>query len=262
VPKLSVTVITRNEQAHIASALESVSWADEVVVVDCGSVDETTAIAEGRGARVLAHDWTGYGAQKNNAADAARNDWVFVVDADERVTPELAAEIRALMAGEPTASAYRIPRVAHHLGRWIRGTDWYPDYQMRLYNRRAARWDNLRVHESLHVDGPIGRLRGELLHYPYRDIADHGRTIDRYTRLAAEQMVEDGRRAHLFDLTIHPFLAFLRNYLLLRGFAYGKAGLVISIMNAYYVFMKYAKLWELQQKAPAAPDPPVHRPGA
>jgi len=248
VPKLSVTIITKNEAADIGAALASVAWADEIVVVDSRSTDDTVAIARRHTERVVVRDWPGYVAQKNYAASIAANDWVLSLDADERVTPELASEIRALVAGAPRDAAYRIPRVTWHLGRWIRTTDWYPDYQLRLYDRRAAEWTGAYVHEAVAVRGPVGQLRGELQHYAYRDIADHLETIDRYTTLAARQLDESGRRAGVLDVAVHPPLAFLRNYLARGGFRDGEVGFVISRMNAYYVFLKFAKLWELQRR--------------
>jgi glycosyltransferase involved in cell wall biosynthesis len=242
VAKLSVTIITLNEAAHIDACLAAVAWADEVLVVDSGSADGTADLARARGARVIVKDWPGYAAQKNFAAGEATHDWILSVDADERVTPELAAEIRQLLATEPEPAGFRIPRVAWHLGRWIRTTDWYPDPQLRLYDRRRARWKPRRVHESVTADGPVGRLRHELQHYTYRDLSHQQATIDRYSTLAAEEMAEAGRHASVFDLTIHPLAAFLRNYLLRRGILDGVPGFMISAMNAYYVFLKFAKL--------------------
>jgi len=247
VPKVSVTVITKNEAADIADALASVAWADEIVVVDAESADDTAAIAKGFTDRVVVRPWPGYVEQKNYAASIARNDWILSLDADERVTPALAEEIRSLMSGAPRESAFRIPRVTWHLGRWIRTTDWYPDFQTRLYDRRAAKWAGRYVHESVTAEGEIGRLRGELQHYAYRDIADHLETIDRYTTYAARQMHEDGRRAGILQLIGHPPLAFLRNYIAYRGVLDGGTGLIISALNSYYVFLKFAKLRELQQ---------------
>jgi (heptosyl)LPS beta-1,4-glucosyltransferase len=245
---LSVTIITRNEAADIDAALASVAWADDIVVVDSESTDDTAAIAAGRGARVVVRPWPGYIAQKNYAASIASHDWILSLDADERVTPELAAEIRAVLAAGPRQAAFRIPRVTFHLGRWIRSTDWYPDYQTRLYDRRAADWTGQYVHEAVTVRGETGQLRGELQHFAYRDVADHLETIDRYTTLAARQMHEAGRRATLVDLALHPLFAFLRNYLVRGGIRDGAAGFLISRMNAYYVFLKFAKLWELQRR--------------
>lgn len=250
-PKLSVTVITHNESADIAPALQSVAWADEIVVVDAESTDDTVALARRFTDRIVVRPWGGYADQKNHAASLASHDWILSLDADERVTVPLADEIRSTLSSQPpNVVAYRMPRITWHLGRWIRSTDWYPDYQIRLYNRRAARWTGRYVHEALTVNGAIGDLRGELQHFAYRDVSDHLETIDRYTTLAARQMREQGRNAGLFDLAGHPPLAFFRNYVLRGGFRDGLPGLVISAMNAYYVFLKFAKLWELQS-APA-----------
>ncbi len=247
--KVTATVITRDEAANIAAALQSVSWADEIVVVDSGSTDDTVAIARQHAARVEVRDWPGYSAQKNYAAEIASNDWILSIDADERVTPELGAEIRALLAAAPMARGYRIPRVAWYLGRWIRSTDWYPDYQLRLYDRRAGRWNGRRVHESIDLQGAPGQLRHELQHYAYRDLSHHLATIDRYTTLAAEQWLAEGRTTNGFELFIHPRLAFIRNYLLRGGIRDGEPGLLVSKLNSYYVFLKLAKLWELQHSA-------------
>lgn len=247
-PKLSVTVITKNEAEHIGAALQSVAWADEIVVVDSRSTDDTVAIARQYTDRVEIRDWPGYVAQKNYAASTAAHDWILSIDADERVTTELADEIRAILAGAPAHAAYRLPRVTWHLGRWVRTTDWYPDFQIRLYDRRAGRWAGRYVHESVKVDGRVGRLRAELQHYAYRDVSDHLETIDRYSTYAAREMFEGGRRAGLLDLAVHPPLAFLRNFLLRGGVRDGAAGFVISRMNAYYVFLKFAKLRELQRR--------------
>jgi glycosyltransferase involved in cell wall biosynthesis len=252
VPKVSVTIITKNEAADIAAALDSVSWADERIVVDSCSTDDTVAIAGAHGARVVSRDWPGYAAQKNHAASLAAHDWILSLDADERVTPELAAEIRNTLQQEPKARAFRMPRVTFHLGRWIRTTDWYPDYQLRLYDRRAAEWTGRYVHEGVAVRGTIGRLRNELQHFAYRDVAEHRETIDHYTTLAARQMFEQGRRATPVDLALQSKFAFFRNYVLKRGFMDGRAGLTISRMNAEYVALKFEKLRDLQNDVLAA----------
>jgi len=247
VPKVTATIITLNEAEHIAAAIDSVSWANEIVVVDSGSTDGTVDIARARGARVSARGWTGYVDQKNHAASLASHDWIVSLDADERVTPELAAEIQALLRSEPPRRGYRVPRVTFHLGRWIRTTDFYPDYQARLYDRRAARWRGDLVHESVKVDGGVDYLRGELQHYSFRDLTDHIARVNHYSALAARQLHAAGRRATPLDLLVHPPAAFLRNYLLRRGFLDGSAGFLISVVNAYSVFLKFAKLWELER---------------
>jgi glycosyltransferase involved in cell wall biosynthesis len=247
VPAVTVTIITLNEATNIEACLASVAWADEILVVDSGSTDGTADLARARGARVIVNDWPGYSAQKNFAAAEASHDWILSVDADERVTPALADEIRATLA-RADRPGYRIPRVTWHLGRWIRTTDWYPDYQLRLYDRRRARWKPKRVHESVESDGEPGRLAQDLQHYAYRDITHHHQTMDRYTTLAAQAMFDEGRRAGLADLVLHPPAAFLRNYVLRRGCLDGVPGLIVSSMNAHYVFLKFAKLWALGRR--------------
>ena len=265
---VTATLITFNEAANIEAALASLSWADEIIVVDSESTDATVAIAReslsrrsatregGFTDKVIVRPWPGYIAQKNFAAAQASHDWIFSLDADERVTPELATEIRALVGSGPGAVGYRVPRVTFHLGRWMRTTDWYPDYQLRFYDRRRARWAGKYVHESVKADGTVEDLRGELQHFAYRDLSHHLQTMDRYTTLAAKQMFEEGRRAGWFDLLMHPPAAFVRNYVLRGGFRDGKAGLIVSAMNARYVRLKFAKLWELCSPSTSTPRAP------
>jgi glycosyltransferase involved in cell wall biosynthesis len=248
VPPVTATVITKNEADAIADALKSLAWADEIIVIDAESTDDTVAIARQFTDRVYVRAWNGYVDQKNYAASLASHDWIFSLDADERVTPELSAEIHAVLSADPPQAGYRMPRVSFYLGRWMRTTDMYPDYQLRLYDRRRARWDGLHVHESIKVDGDaIGYLTSELQHYPYRDLSEHLIRMDRYTTLAARQMFEKGKRATRLELLFHPPIAFFRNYILKGGFRDGKAGLIISLVNSYYVMLKFAKLWELQR---------------
>ena len=250
---VTVTIITLNESRHIAAAIDSAAWADEILVVDSGSTDDTVSIATAKGVRVMSRTWPGYVDQKNYAASVASHDWIFSLDADERVTPSLAAEVRTIVDGNSTERAFRVPRVTFHLGRWVRTTDFYPDYQTRLYDRRAARWQGKYVHESVVADGPVGQLKNELQHYSYRDLSDHLDRINQYSTLAARQMHESGRRATPIDLLLHPPAAFLRNYLVRGGFADGMAGLTISLVNAYSVLLKFAKLWELQHTPNSPP---------
>ena len=253
-PKVSVTIITLNEAEHIGAAIDSAAWADEIMVVDSGSTDGTIEIARGKGVTVLSREWSGYVDQKNYAAERVSHDWIFSLDADERIPAELAVEVRALLSSEPSKRGYRIPRVTFHLGRWIRTTDFYPDFQTRLYDRRAARWRGRHVHESVTVDGPVGQLRHDLEHYSFRDLRDQLDRVNHYTTLAARQMREAGRRAGPLDLLVHPPAAFLRNYVLRRGILDGTVGLTISLVNAYSVFLKFAKLWELQETPGSSVD--------
>ena len=210
----------------------------------------------GTPARVETRPWPGYSAQKNYAASRASHDWILSLDADERVTPALAAEIQSLLATEPPHRGYRVPRITHYLGRWIRGTDWYPDYQLRLYDRRAGEWNGRRVHESVRLaGGEPGRLTHDLQHYPYRDISDHLATIDRYTTLAAEQMARRRpTRRRSPAVALHPPFAFLRNYILRGGFRNGSAGFIVSVLNSYYVFLKLAKAREQTPQPSPIPD--------
>jgi glycosyltransferase involved in cell wall biosynthesis len=248
VPKLTVTIIAQDEAAHIADALTSVAWADERIVVDSGSSDATVDIARRLADRVEHRDWPGYGAQKNVAASLATHDWILSLDADERVSPALALEIQRVLSS-PAAAAYRMPRVTHYLGQWIRSTDWYPDSALRLYDRRRARWGDQLVHEALQVDGPIHELQSELEHRPYDDVADHVARMNRYTSLAAEQMFRDGRRVRGWQLVVHPIAAFARNYIARGGVRQGMTGLVVSMLNATYVLLKFVKLWERHRTA-------------
>lgn len=248
-PKLTVTVITRNEAANIPALLASVAWADEILVVDAESTDDTASLARSSGARVIVREWPGFSAQKNFAAEQACHDWILSLDADERVSEGLAEEIRRVLSAEPALRGYRIPRVSFYLGRWIRSTDWYPDPQLRLYDRRAGLWVGDYVHEHVEVRGEVGRLQQDLHHLPYRNVAHHLQTMDRYTSLAARQMQAEGRRVGAPALVARPVAAFLRNYLLRGGWRDGSVGLVVSLLNSYYVLLKFAKLWEANRDA-------------
>jgi glycosyltransferase involved in cell wall biosynthesis len=254
VPPVTVTVITKNEAHCLADALRSVSWADELIVVDAESTDDTVAVARRFTDRVFIRPWNGYSEQKDHAASLARNDWILSLDADEEVTPALAQQIRQTLAGEPDARGYRVLRLNFHLGCWIRTTDWYPDYQLRLYDRRTSHWNGRVVHESVTVQGPVKHLSGELLHHPYRDLSEQLSKMDLYATLSAEHMRRRGARATLTGLIAHPPLAFLRNYVLKRGFTDGKAGLIISLVNSYYVMLKHAKLWEMERSTSKKAD--------
>jgi glycosyltransferase involved in cell wall biosynthesis len=245
---LAAVVITLNEEDRIGDCLASVAFADEVLVVDAGSTDRTATVAREHGARVIVRDWPGYAAQKNFANGQVAATWILSVDADERVTPELAREIRALVAAAPESVAgASMPRRTWYLGRWIRRGGWYPDRKIRLARRGRCRWEGESVHERLVPDGAVTPLRGDLLHYTYRGIADHLRTIDRFTTEAARGMAAQGRSGAGFAMLVHPPLKFLKMYLLKGGFLEGLPGFVVAVLGAYYVFLKYAKLWELRR---------------
>jgi len=245
---LSAVLVTHNEEQRLPAALESLRFCDDVVVVDDGSTDRTREVAERAGARVVVNSpWPGFAAQRNRALDEARHDWVLTIDADERVTPALRVQIEGVRAGGFTHAGYRIPRVAFYLGRWIRGTDWYPDWQLRLFDRRRGRWGAALIHESAQVDGPVGRLRGELEHFPYSDIASHVGRMNGYTALWAREAYDAGHRTSALEMALVPRFAFVRNYLLKGGIRLGWAGYTVSRLNAYYTFLKLAKLAELQR---------------
>ncbi len=243
---LSVVLITHNAAEQLADCLASVAFADEVVVVDSGSSDGTGELAARYGARVIAREWLGFGPQKQFAVEQAAHDWVLCLDADERVSPELAASlVRALEA--PAAQGYRMARCNRFLGRWLRHGEGYPDWSLRLFNRRHARWSDDAVHEKVLLQGPAATLAGDLLHESAEDLARYLDKQNRYTSLAAQELHRRGRRAGLAQLLLSPPLRFVKFYLLRLGFLDGLAGLVhigIGCMNS---FVKYAKLIELQR---------------
>ncbi|MDH5627424.1 MAG: glycosyltransferase [Candidatus Krumholzibacteria bacterium] len=242
-PLISAVLITRDEERNIARCLRSVApFAAETLVVDSGSTDATVEIAAGLGARVLHNPWPGFGPQKRFAVEHASHDWVFSIDADEEVSPALAAEIAAL---DFSKNAYQVPRTVHYLGRWIRHGIWYPGYVTRLFRRDRGAFTGDAIHESVRVDGPVGRLRNDLLHYSYRDVDHHLEKMNEFTSLSAQKMFAEGRRASMFRLALQPGLEFLRSYVARGGILDGYPGLVIALFHAYYVFLKYAKLREL-----------------
>ena len=247
---LSAVLIAQNEEKTVVDALKSVAFCDEIVLVDSGSGDRTRELAAEAGARVLVNaPWPGFVAQRDLAVRAARHDWVLALDADERVGDALREEIETLRKRGCDAAGYRMPRVAFYLGRSIRGTDWYPDWQVRLFDRTRAAWQGNLVHESVVVRGPVGRLRGEIEHQPYADISDHLRKIDSYTTLWARQAHGAGRSSNLLDVCAGAGWAFFRNYVLKRGFLLGSAGLLVSVLNTHYTLIKLAKLRELRLTA-------------
>lgn len=239
--KISATIITFNEQRNIARAIESLRCFDEVVVVDSGSVDRTVEIASRLGARVIEHPWEGFARQKNFAAEQACYDWIFSIDADESLSEALEAEIWQLRKTGPDCDAYTVPRLAQYLGRWILHSGWYPDRKIRLYDRRKGRWTGSYVHESVQVNGTVGHLQSNLLHYTCDSLTQHLETMNRYTTLAAEQLVAEKVRIGWRHLLLDPPWTFFRTYILQRGFLDGVEGLAIAYMAALYNFIKYAK---------------------
>ncbi|MEO7674951.1 MAG: glycosyltransferase family 2 protein [Pyrinomonadaceae bacterium] len=247
--KISAVIITFNEEAKVALAIESVAWADEIIVVDSESSDRTPEIAEAAGARVIIRKWEGFSGQKQLAVDQAENDWVFSLDADERVSQDLRNEILALKVGNMSADGYRIPRMSIYMDVPIRHGGWYPDCQLRLFNRTKGRWKNVLVHESFQMDdgAQTATLAGDILHYSVENAAHHHQMIgERYAPLAARQMFADGRRASRLKIALAGPAAFVRTYILKAGFLDGLPGFVIAKFAAHHAFLKQTMLWELQ----------------
>ena len=246
---LSVILITKNEEANLKDCLESVSFADEIIVVDSQSSDKTQEIARSFGAKLeITSDWPGFGPQKNRALNLATQDWVLSIDADERVTPELKQEILATMASANAADCYAIPRSSWYCGRFMKHSGWYPDYVNRLFKRGSAKFSDHLVHERLLPTGSSGKLNNHFLHYSYRDFSQVLKKVDVYSSAAAQQAFKQGKKGGLGEALVHGFWAFFRTYVLRRGFLDGKYGLALAISNAATSYYKYLKLWQLQNK--------------
>jgi glycosyltransferase involved in cell wall biosynthesis len=240
--KLSVIIITKNEAANVRDCIESVAWADEIIVVDSGSTDDTVSVARQMGALVYVHaDWPGFGPQKNRALSYARNEWVFSIDADERVTPQLRSEIEQAM-NKPVADGYYCPRLSQFCGTFIHHCGWYPDYVLRLFRRGAGRFSDNLVHESVLLTGNSSKFKSPLLHYSYLTTQDVERKVEHYSSAAAQQMFDAGRSSGKIDAVLRGGWAFVRTYILRLGMLDGAAGWRIARMNARTTYLKYDKL--------------------
>jgi glycosyltransferase involved in cell wall biosynthesis len=239
--RISATIITHNEERNIARVIESLRCCDEIIVVDSGSTDRTCELAEKLGAKVYDSPWPGYAKQKNLAAERAENEWILSLDADEAISEGLEADIWRIKKQGPKFDAYTMPRLAQYLGKWILHGGWYPDRKIRLYHRDRATWIGDFVHETVHCQGSIGHLEGQILHYTCDSLTEHLKTLDRYTTLAAEQLVWKKRRIPLFRLILDPPWTFINTYFLKLGFLDGIEGLAIAYMAAFYTFLKYSK---------------------
>ncbi len=244
--KISACIVAMNEADRIGDCLASLDVCDEILVVDSHSSDATRDIAAAAGARVIERDWAGHRAQKQFAVDAAAYDWILAVDADERLSPELRSEIVALRESEfADVGGWSMPRLSHHLGAWIRYGSWYPNRQLRLFDRRRGSWGGEDPHDRWETDATVVQLRGNLLHHPYRSFDEHLRTLDDYAAISAGRLFERGIRAGVLDLLFRPPLRFLRGFVLKRGFLLGWRGLLLAGLDAQSVRMKYARLMVL-----------------
>lgn len=244
--KISATIIVRNEEDNIAAVCETLDWADEIVIVDSDSTDRTLEIARGFTQKIYNREFKGYKDKHEYADRQATGDWIFWIDADERVTPELKRSIGHLRTLDPSALAdgYRIARKTFFMGRWIRHSGWYPDYQMRLYRREKSYWDGIAPHQTAYVKGKVDTLEGEFLHYTKSDLDEYHRVTGSYADLAAEHLANDGRTITGLGILTRSAAAFFRTYFLKQGFRDGVPGAIISGFTAYGVFLRYSKVWE------------------
>lgn len=237
-----------NEEHNIVDCLESVKWADEIIVVDSGSTDKTIDLARQFTDKVLTVEWKGYGATKNVALDQATGDWILWLDADERVPPELAEEIQSVLREDTMCAGFDVARRAYFLGKWIKHCGWYPGRVTRLFRKDKSRFTETNVHEQIVVVGKIGNLLHDLLHFTDPDLQHYFHKFNKYTSLAAKDMQAAGKKFSLYDILVRPPFLFFKMYIMRRGFLDGIQGFMLSVVSAAYVFTKYAKLWELQHQ--------------
>jgi len=243
---LTVVTLTLNEERNIAECLETVRWADQIIVVDSGSTDKTVSLARTFTPDIITIAWKGYGHARNRALEQAKGDWILWLDADERVPPELGEEIRQVVRDDPQdLSGFDLARRAYFLGKWIRHCGWYPGRIVRLFRRGRAHFSETKVHEQLTLDGSPGHLKNDLLHFTDGDLDHYFKKFNTYTSLAAEDLLSRGRSAGLTDLVFRPPFTFLRMYIFRLGFLDGVHGLILCVVSSAYVFVKYAKLWDL-----------------
>ena len=242
---LSVIIITKNEQDNIKDCLESVKWADEIIVVDSGSTDKTEEICRKYTNKFYVKDWPGFGIQKQNSLDLATHEWVLSIDADERVTSDLRNEIISVLSSNSNVNGYLIPRLSNYLGKDIRHAGWYPDYTLRLVKRGKSHFTKDIVHEKMVVDGAIQKISNHFLHFPFKDIEHHFQKLNDYSTLSANKMHREGKKVGWFLIVLKTLLAFIRSYILKLGILDGWPGLIVSVSTSLSVYMKYVKLKEL-----------------
>jgi len=259
--KISACITAGNEELNIRRCLESVRWADEIVVVDSFSRDRTPDICREYTDLVYQHRWLGYIGQKNLIKGLAEGPWILFIDADEEVSPKLHEQIEKAFASEASQDrvGYEFPRMVWFLGRWITHGDWYPDVKLRLFRKDKGRCEGVEPHDRISIDGSIRRLDGPLFHYTYGSISDQLLSLNRFSTISAQGKLSRHSRFRMLDLLFRPVLRFLRGYILKRGFLDGLPGLIIAAATSYGVFLKYAKLWELERPAQPADAPRTAR---
>jgi len=245
--KISAAIIARNEADNIADAVKSVSFADQVVVADTGSIDNTVEIARAAGAEVYDVSFEGFGNTKNKAFELCRGEWIISIDADERVTPQLAENIQRLIGDNPKYDGYLINRLTYFLGKPVRHSGWYPDYLPRLFRRGKGRYSSNLVHEIMKIDGIVETVDGLLLHYSYKNLDQYLDKLNEYSSLSAREMLERGRKFNPLDLVFRPPLVFLKMYIFKAGFLDGLNGFILAVLSSYHVFVKYAKLYRAEE---------------
>jgi glycosyltransferase involved in cell wall biosynthesis len=253
--KISACIVALNEENNIRDCLESVKWADEIVVMDALSSDRTVAICREYTDKVFQRPWPGYIAQKNNAISAATHDWVLCLDADERVSQELRDEITGEFDEQGARwDGFIFPRKTFYLGAWIKHGGWYPDYKLRLFRKSKGRWSGVEPHDRVELNGRTKTLLSPLVHNTYRDIAHHLSFVNRYTDVSAEQKHHGGTRFPLLHMLVNPAAKFIKAFVIRGGFLDGTRGFVVAVTSSFYVFLKYAKLWERRHVRGEEPD--------
>lgn len=252
---LSIIIVAKNEAINIVDCVRSARFADEVIVLDSGSTDDTAALARAEGATVVTTDWPGYGPQNNRGIDMAKGDWFFSLDADERISTKLAQEIRAAIA-DATVDGFRVPRISMYCGRFMNHGGWRPDYTRRLARRGKARFTEHFLHANLEVDGPVGTLREDIIHYSFRTMESVLEKVNRYSTASARDMTSSNRKGSLGRAIVHGLWAFLRTYFLRLGFLDGRWGFMLAMSNAEGTYYRYVKLWLMQREGANASREP------
>ncbi len=249
--KLSVIIITFNEEKNIRDCLNSVKWADEIIVVDSFSNDRTLEISKEYTDKVFQNKWQGFVEQKNFALTKASHNWILSIDADERISDELKEEIKGLLSNSLKYDGYYIPRKTFYVKKWILNCGWYPDYKIRLFKKDKGRWEGTEgtaIHESVKINGRIGYLKGDILHYSFMSISSHLKTINSFTSISAMENFKKGKKAGILSILFRPLFNFFKMYILKRGFLDGLLGFIVSVLSSYHVFIKYTKMWEMERQ--------------